>query len=204
MFKAISRIGAIAVMLLLGSSQARAVPEVRPGSWFGAITYNTALPLASSADFAGNFSPRGFGVDVRYMFMRHLSAGLAFGWQGFDEKTDEVVSLDNAAVQGTQLRYINAAPMLVNVNYYVTQLSRHIVPFVGFGLGTYYIERRVDVGIYSIYDDAWHFGIAPEAGIGFRLLGAMPVFMVRYNHAFSSGGSGDQAFLSFNFGVALL
>ena len=169
--------------------------------WYGAVTYNMAVPFGSTSDFSGDFSPRGVGLDVRYRFAHQWSAGMSFAWQGFDGKTTDPVTLKNATLQGTQFRYTNTVPLLVNSHYYLPDVVEWAIPFAGFGLGAYYMERRVDVGIYTVAKDTWHFGVAPELGVAFRVYSARPVLILRYNHAFSSEGSGDQSFLNINIGL---
>lgn len=176
-----------------------AVPQHR---WYTAVTYNMAVPFSSTQEFTGDFSPLGIGVDVRYKLRTDVSVGAAFAWQEFDVKTDEVVELDNAAFQGTQFRWTNTIPILVNAHYYVTQLSDRVQPFVGLHLGAYWLGRRVDVGVYTVDQSTWHFGMAPEIGVAFSVGRFLPVLMVRYNYAFSSADTGDQSFLNFNLGLA--
>ena len=82
--------------------------------------------------------------------------------------------------------------------------------FVGLNVGTYYILQRLDMGVYRIDNDNWHFGLAPEAGL------IIPVgedntsiyLGGRYNYAFDSGtalgGSEDNyySFWEINIGFA--
>jgi hypothetical protein len=112
-----------------------------------------------------------------------------------------VVSLPGADISGTQLRYFNAVPLLVNAHYYFGSRGG-IRPYAGLNVGTYWIERRVDIGLSSFKDDNWHLGWAPEAGI-IVPLGRPEVALiadVRYNWAFSAGGTGDQKYWGFNVG----
>jgi opacity protein-like surface antigen len=180
-------------------------PETFKAQWYGSATYDMAIPLGNTSDFGGGFSPRGFGLDFQYLFNPNWSLGLATGWQVFDHKTTEAADFrdGNVTIQGTQHRYLNAIPLLVAGHYYVRNwLPEWCLPFAGFGLGTYWAERRVDIGLYTINDSAWHFGIAPEVGIGFRVGHTLPILRVRYNHPFSSGGSGDLPYLNISVGLA--
>jgi hypothetical protein len=38
-------------------------------------------------------------------------------------------------------------------------------PFIGLNAGTYYIRQRLDIGVWSIENDNWHVGLAPEFGL---------------------------------------
>ena len=52
-------------------------------------------------------------------------------------------------------------------------------------------------------DNNWHFGLAPEVGVTFPLGWRVAGFgMVRYNYAFSSGGTGAIQYWGINLGVA--
>ncbi len=197
--------GALAsVALLVGTSG-----EAQAQDWWWGITYNmsatSSLPGSSDSDvtFVDDFSFRGVGLEARYVPNRggNLSYGFSGSWNVLNEKTDEVVSLPGASISGTQLRYFNAVPLLVNAHYYFGSRGG-IRPYAGINAGTYWIERRVDIGISSVKDDNWHFGWAPELGI-IVPMGRPEVALIanaRYNWAFSAGGSGDQKYWGFNVG----
>jgi len=193
------------VALLVGISG-----EAQAQDWWWGITYNmsatSSLPGSSDSDvsFVDDFSFRGIGLEARYVPNRggNLSYGFSGSWNVLNEKTDEVVDLPGAAISGTQLRYFNAVPLLVNAHYYFGS-RRGIRPYAGINAGTYWIERRVDIGISSVKDDNWHFGWAPELGV-IVPLGRPEVALIantRYNWAFSAGGSGDQKYWGFNIGL---
>ena len=177
--------------------------------WWWGITYNmsatASLPGTSDSDgdFVDDFSFRGIGIEARYAPDRggNLSYGFSGRWNVLNEKTDEVVNLPGADLSGTQLRYFNSIPLLVNAHYYFGSRGG-IRPYAGLNVGTYWIERRADVSIISVKDDNWHFGWAPELGL-IVPLGRPEVALIanaRYNWAFSAGGSGDQKYWGFNIG----
>jgi hypothetical protein len=176
-----------------------AQPEAHP--WFAAITYNMSLPLMDTRDFTSTFSPRGFGLELRTKLLPYLSVGTAVSWQVFDDSTSEVVTQGNVAVQGKQLRFVNAVPILANVHGYLPGLPLGIEPFAGLGLGASYIERRLQLSFLAVNDRTWHFVLTPEVGLAVPLQDFFFVFITRYHIAFSSAGSGDQSWLNFNLGV---
>ena len=208
--KAIKGIIASLALIMVFSGEAQAQ------DWWWGFTYQmsatSSLPgnSDSSVNFIEDFSFRGFGIDARYVPERGANYSLGFNasWNVLNEKNDfgterNTISLPTADITGTQLRYFNSIPLLANASYYFGERGG-IRPYLGLNAGTYYIERRVDIGVSAIVDDAWHFGWAPEAGIVVPL-GRPEVamlFNVRYNWAFSSGGSGDQKYWGFNIGVA--
>ena len=208
--KAIKGIIASLALIMVFSGEAQAQ------DWWWGITYQmsatSSLPgnSDSSVNFIEDFSFRGFGIDARYVPERgaKYSFGFNASWNVLNEKNDfgaerNTISLPTADISGTQLRYFNSIPVLANASYYFGERGG-IRPYLGLNAGTYYIERRVDIGVSAIVDDAWHFGWAPEAGIVVPL-GRPEVamlFNVRYNWAFSSGGTGDQKYWGFNIGIA--
>jgi len=190
--------------------------EAQAQDWWWGITYQMSassnLPGSSDSDvnFVEDFSFRGVGIDARYLPGRDAnhSFGFTVGWNVLNEKNEfgtdrNTISLPNADITGTQLRYLNAVPIMGNASYYMGDRGG-IRPYVGVNAGTYYIERRVDIGVSAVVEDNWHFGWAPEAGVVVPM-GRPDVALlanVRYNWAFSAGGTGDQKYWGFNIGVA--
>ena len=169
--KVIKAIIASLVLLLVSSGEAKAQ------DWWWGIMYEmsaaSSLPGSSDSDinFIEDFSFRGLGIEARYLPERggKYSFGFNVAWNVLNEKNDfgterNTISLPNADVTGTQLRYFNAVPMLANASYYFGDRGG-IRPYFGINAGTYYIERRVEIGVSAITEDNWHFGWAPEVGI---------------------------------------
>jgi outer membrane protein W len=210
MMKAIKGIIASLALVLVFSGEAQAQ------DWWWGITYNmsasSSLPGNSDSDtnFIEDYSFRGLGIEARYVPSRDASYSFGFnvGWNVLNEKNEfgterNTISLPEADITGTQLRYFNTVPLMANASYYFGDRGG-IRPYVGVNAGTYYIERRVDIGVSAIVDDGWHFGWAPEVGLVVPL-GRPEVALlttIRYNWAFSAGGSGDQKFWGFNIGIA--
>jgi outer membrane protein W len=210
MMKAVKGIIASLALILVFSGEAKAQ------DWWWGITYqmsaSSSLPTNSDSDvnFIEDYSFRGFGIDARYVASRDAKYSIGFnvGWNVLNEKNDfgserNTISLGNADVTGTQLRYLNSVPLMANASYYFGSRGG-IRPYVGLNAGTYYIERRVDIGVVGIVEDNWHFGWAPEVGLVVPL-GRPEVALlttIRYNWAFSAGGTGDQKYWGFNIGIA--
>ena len=190
--------------------------EAKAQDWWWGITYNmsatSSLPTNSDSDvnFIEDFSFRGIGIEARYVPSRdkNYSFGFNFSWNVLNERNEfgserNTISLPGADITGTQLRFLNSIPLLANASYYFGDRGG-IRPYVGVNAGTYYIERRVEIGVSAITQDNWHFGWAPEVGLVVPL-GRPEVamlFAVRYNWAFSAGGTGDQKYWGFNIGFA--
>ena len=73
--------------------------------------------------------------------------------------------------------------------------------YAGLGIGTYWIEEKLDMGIFTITDSNWHFGLAPEVGLMYQVkYDTYFYFNCKYNYAFSTSGSIDYSFLGLNVG----
>jgi opacity protein-like surface antigen len=170
-------------------------------TWY-AFYYQPAIPLANTKDFTDNFGWRGIGFDVKKVVKPNVTLGLSFGWQVFDEQTDETVSAFGVDISGDQFRYINSFPLLVNASYFFGKQGG-TRPYVAANVGTYIMEHRLDIGLYTIHDTKWHFGFGPEAGVAIPV---RPDFAVvlngRYNYALSAGNIDDQSYVSLGLGLA--
>lgn len=170
--------------------------------YVGGFTYNMGVPTEHTRDFVDNASFRGIGLDFKKYLRPQLSVGFSASWNVFYHRTRDILEVDNGHVSGTQLRYINAFPLLFTGHYYLETTGR-IKPYLGAGAGAYYILREFNIGIYAARTSRLHFGFAPE--FGFMIAsGGESAFTanVKYNFAFGSGGSDDYSYWGVNLGVA--
>ena len=181
--------------------------------FLGALMYNTAMPMGNTKDFISDYSWKGFSFEGRSFTNRNWSFGGMFGWNIFDKRLDETVDIDEettgTTVTGTQIRYTNSFPIMVNGHYHFGKRRDSFRPFLGMGLGTYYIVQRFELGVFQLESSNWHFGLAPEAGVLVALSRTTSLmFSVKYKNAFSAGktvfGSTDntQSYIGFNIGLA--
>ena len=173
------------------------------------LSYNMGLTTSGTRDFVEDYSWRGFGFEVRSFRNDNFSVGASFSWNIFDEKTGEVITFDQGAVSGTQIRQLNAFPLMLNAHYYLGQYSDRVRPYIGLNVGTYYIIQRLEIGVLALEENNWHFGVAPEIGFLFPTYSGSIFFVnVRYNQAFKAGsglagGEGkDWQWFGFNVGIA--
>ena len=181
-----------------------AVLSVTPASaqWWTALSYQPAQPLANTQEFTDGFGWRGIGLDFKKQMSDNIALGLSFGWQVFDQQTDQVVSAFGVDISGDQFRYVNSFPMLANVSYFLGSPGK-LRPYLAANVGTYVLEQRMDVGLYSIHETNWHFGFGPEAGLAIPVRpGLSAVLSSRYNYALSAGNVDDQSYVSFGLGLA--
>ena len=188
----------LALALLVGPLGAEALPAQ---TWY-VLSYQPAQPLANTQDFTGNFAWRGIGFDFKKQVKPSLTVGLNFGWQVFEEQTDETVSAFGVDISGDQFRYVNSFPILANVSYFFGSQGR-TRPYVAANVGTYIMEHQLEIGLYALHETNWHFGFGPEAGIAFPVRSDLAaVLSSRYNYALAAGNTDDQSYVSFGLGVA--
>jgi opacity protein-like surface antigen len=177
------------------------VATAQSRSWWG-VSFQPAIPLSNTKEFTDNFAWRGVGVDFKKQIKPNVAVGLSFGWQVFDEQTDDVVSAFGLDISGDQFRYVNSWPILANVSYFFGK-EGHARPYVAGNVGTYIMEHQLEIGLYAIHETNWHFGFAPEAGVAFPLHSNVTAFVnSRYNYTLAAGSVDDQSYLSFSLGVA--
>ena len=158
--------------------------------------------MGDSKDYIGKTSFRGIGIEWRKQVADQFSAGLSFDWNVFNEVRTEVAEIDRGHVSGTQNRTINAFPMLVTGHYGLVSKG-DFRPFVGLGAGAFFIEKKLGLGIYSLTESNWHFGLAPEVGFLYTIGFNTNLFVsVRYNYALEAGDTGSQSYVGINLGFA--
>ena len=146
------------------------------------------------------------------MLNRNVGAGITVAWNVDATEEDNVLQeFPNGAVYGRQARYFNYFPVLGNVSYFFHNKANKVVPYVRLNTGAYYIAQRLTLGVYELYNENWHFGVAPELGMNFNLDNGLALTLNgKFNYAFDSGErfNGDQTndhmFINVNFGVAYL
>lgn len=193
---------AIALLLVLSTSV-----EARAQDWWWQFSYNMGLTTGETKDYVDQYSFRGVGFQGRKMmnFQNTWSLGFDVNWQVFNEVdfgTEVLREEGQSAITGTFYRYINAFPLLVNGHYYFGENRRGTTTgFVGLNTGVYYIERRTEAGLFAVTSDNWHFGVAPEVGVGVPAGRTFLTGTVRYNWTTEAGGY-DYQYLSFIIGIA--
>ena len=156
------------------------------------VTWNIGIPVSRMNQYTTDVTYSGFTLSGRRFLNKENSVGLMTGWNVFNEKSYDPINVqsDNGSgvISGTQVRSVNVFPILVGLHHYYGN-KREMRAFVGLNVGTYYILQRLDIGVYRIDNDNWHFGIAPEAGLIIPFSGDETAFYLggRYNYAFDSG-----------------
>ena len=188
------RILAIIAAVVLLTTTASAQKQLLSG-----ITWNIGFPSGRMGDFLEETSLSGFGVEFSRFTSDNVAFGASFSWNVWSELSNQTIQLNNGAVSGTQVRYVNSFPLFLNAHYYLGHKADDFRPFFGLNVGTYYILQRLEIGVYAFDNDNWHFGVAPEAGFLFGIArGTYLTGTLRYNYAFDSGstlgGKDDNSF----------
>ncbi len=156
--------------------------------WWGAVSYQGSMPGGDTKDFTDSFSWRGIGLEGRTSIKSNVSVGGFVGWNVFSASTDDLISLGGADISGFQTRFVNAMPLLATAHIY-SGSPGGVRTYLGGGIGTYWIENRLELGRTALTTSNWHFGLAPEIGVILpRDSFAAGFLSVKYNYAFEAGG----------------
>jgi len=199
---------AIALCLLVtcvGSTHAQ-------NSQMGIFSLNYSLPVSDTEKYISNDSWLGASFEGRFFpKSERLSLGADFGWNEFYNTTSEGIDFGSGSTGGTvsgkQYRHLNAFPMLATCQYYFGQKNA-ARPYLGLGIGTYYIRQFTDIGLYTVKADGWHFGLSPEFGVVIPTsagYGMQAVVSLRYHYPVKAGDyiSGSQSFSYWALGVGV-
>jgi outer membrane protein W len=129
--------------------------------------------------------------------------GVDVGWNVFYEQRDyDTYTKNTASISGEQYNYSNQVPILISADYMIKP-GETFNPYVGLGLGTMYSRRETDMGMYTFYDDAWHFALKPEIGVFYELNSSNDLkISAKYLTGFSAGDLETQSYFSIGVGLA--
>jgi outer membrane protein len=175
------------------------------GAWN--FTYNMGFPIGETNDFISKPSFRGFLIEGRGFVTNNFAVGGSGGWQVFYENFGWVTEdiSETATIHGYNRKYINAVPLMATGHFYF--FPANLQPYVGLGVGTYYIETRNYMGIYYVEEDAWHFGLAPEVGLSIPFgnnSNAGLTVNVKYNWAVKTQKTSGQSWIGLGLGFSYL
>ena len=170
------------------------------GTYLGG-TYSMSVPMSGISNYISSTSFRGVNFEGLKDIKGNIAVGWVLGWNTFSEKrANEVYVQDNVTLTGTQYRYKNLFPLLARGVYQIGG-QEGTRPYIGAGLGVTPDITRTVVGVYSFEETAWHFTMAPEAGIIIPFGYTSFTANVRYVYGFKAGELGMMSFLSLNLGL---
>jgi len=168
------------------------------------LNYTVGFGLGKTGDYIGSPSFRGLTFDGRGFLSDQFSIGGYFNWQTFfDELANDVYTDGTATLTGTQYRYINAFPILVQAHYYMGTDEYEPRAYVGAGIGTYKMIQRTDIGVWSIEENHWHFGMSPEVGLLYPVgMGSQLNINLKYHYVLGVDNSLDYSWIGLSVGFA--
>jgi len=166
------------------------------------MTYPISQPVAHLHDYIGKTSFRGINLEFLREAKPHVDVGVEVGWNVFYEKTENKdYTKGTQTISGVQFRYTNSVPILAETRWSL-KAGNHAQPYVGIGVGTLYVSRSTDFGLYRINTDTWQFCVRPEAGLMFNIQpGMKAVLGVKWYSAFNTSDLDGQSFISANIGL---
>jgi hypothetical protein len=168
------------------------------------LDYTMGFGVGKTADYISSPSFRGFTFEGRGFVSDNVSLGGLFTWSTFYEKLGGATyTQDNATLTGTQYRYINAFPILFQAHYYLSTDDQEPRVYLGGGLGTYKMIQRLNAGVWSVENNAWHFGFSPEVGMVYPI--SFTTYLnvsFRYHYVVKTKEVGDYSWFGLSLGLA--
>jgi len=170
------------------------------------VSYDISLPMGITTDFIGQPSFRGFGAEGRSFINDNVSFGGSFNWAVFYEEfgPQEWPIDESGTAYGKQYRYINSFPIMATMHYYFGEWDATRL-YVGAGLGAQKIDQRLDFGLYTVNENNWRFGFAPEVGllIPINYNGSINL-SAKYQYAVKTGDNDAISYINLKIGFAFM
>jgi len=187
----------VALILLLAASGALGQSALTSLSW------DPSFPTGDTREFIGKFTWRSFGMDVKGFMTPQFTMGASFDWRLFNEVTDKLIEIEDGHASGVQTRRIYAIPLLLTSHYYFRSFKDYpnYIPYVGGGAGAYWIEEKLEIGVYTMKHKAWNFGLCFELGTLFQFSYGYALLRFKYNYAFEGGDVAPVSWMSIGIGI---
>ena len=192
------------IILLLAVTCIAQNAQAQEWDWATSVHYSFGLPTGDLKDFTDNTSFRGIVFDAKKFQSEQFSIGFSLGWQVFKDRLEGTFSEEGRDVTGTQVRYVNTLPIMLTGHYHLGEPGG-ARPYLGAGIGTVHSLQRVDVGLFTVQNNNWHFGFYPEVGVYIPVSFDMGINLAaKYNYAIATSDSFDYSYLSLNIGFTWL
>jgi hypothetical protein len=178
--KGVPLLGALLLLLL--------VTGARGQSALTSLSWDPSFPAGQTKDFIDKASWRSFGMDVKGFLTPRFTMGASFDWRLLNEVTDKIIEIEDGHASGAQTRRVYAIPLLLTSHYYFGSFKDYpnYIPYVGGGAGAYWIEEKLEIGVYTVQEKAWNFGLCVEIGTLFQFSYGYALVRFKYNYAFES------------------
>lgn len=186
-------------MLLAGLNTVPVVAQENLSS----MQYSMGFAVGDFGDFIGRASFRGATFDYTKKLNLNVGVGFEVAWNVFYEDLDyDTYTEGTSSISGKQYRYCSAVPILATVNYYMKP-SELLTPFAGIGIGTMYSSNELDMGIYALTEDVWHFVLRPEIGVLVNISSSTDLFVSgKYYNAFKTEDVNSRNYITANIGLS--
>ncbi|WP_075602862.1 outer membrane beta-barrel protein [Saccharicrinis aurantiacus] len=174
---------------------------------YSIVGYSMGFGTGDTNEFIDQSSFSGFQLEFgQYVLEDKFSVGIQSGFQSFYKELPKTTyPLENGAVTGKQYRYLSAVPILANGMFYPFGQETKVIPHVGLGVGTYYIDKQLDMGLTSLYTTTWHFGLAPQLGASFPINYKTSINLnAQYNMAVKTSDNPAENWLSVSVGFRFI
>ena len=167
------------------------------------IQYDISFSTGNLNDYISKPSFRGATLQYRYPLSENINAGFDLGWNVFYEKRDlDTYTYNTTSLSGIQYRYENIVPILISLDYNIVSDNK-ITPYIGFGIGTLYARRAIDMGIWSLVNKQWQFALKPEIGFLYEInTSTMLKFSGKYYAGFKTEDMEGQGYFTVSAGLA--
>jgi hypothetical protein len=167
------------------------------------LSWDPSFPAGRTRDFIGKFTWRSFGIDVKGFITPQFTMGASFDWRLLNEITDKMIEIEDGNVSGKQTRRLYSIPLLITSHYYLRSFKGYpnYIPYVGGGAGAYYIEEKLEIGVYTMRQKAWNFGLCVEVGTLLQFSYGYALLRFKYNYAFESEDVAPLSWWSVGIGV---
>ena len=178
--------------------------QAQEWDWATTVNYSFGLPTGDLKDFTDNTSFRGISFEAKNFQSEQVSVGFSLGWQVFKDRLEGTFSGVGRDITGTQVRYVNTLPIMITGHYQFGDPG-NVRPYAGVGLGTIHSLQRVDVGLFTVSNNNWHFGFYPEVGVYIPVAFDMGINVAaKYNYAVATSDSFDYSYLTLSVGFTWL
>jgi len=166
------------------------------------VQWDTSIPTSSMTDFVGNKSYTGINIDYKHCYQHNIILGARTGWDYFYENRLNVIKegVDNTITLQHIKHKVNIIPLLLIVDYMVK--SDKVIPYIGIGIGGYYINRAIlqdNVSIES--NNSFQFGVSPELGITIPSIMNKFGFSISTKYNYTLGTKNAPSYSWFNFSI---
>lgn len=178
-----------------------AVSQVKAQGSFFAVEYSVGFGVGDTKDFVSSVSWRGVAFEYRYFVQPAVGIGVETGYNLFyEEKPYDTYTQGTASISGKQFRYMHVVPVLATADYHFKPDTK-ADPFVGVGIGTLYANRDVDMGMFTMEDDAWQFALRPEVGVLINTYNVNLILAAKYMMGFKTDNFDATNYFTINVGL---